>query len=333
MSNDKLASMKTDPVGGPATTLRIKDHPEDASYYLLSDIHVGGIAFNDKAFQGVLDEVMADDNRYVIGLGDYVTGVHTMHPYYEHLATPVHDIHDLNTVDGQFDAFTDLMRPIAEDGKLVGLISGNHDHRFDKIRVFVAKMAKDLCLNGNKVPYLSVSSMLTFGYGNWKPENTIDMFLAHEGRRLPNGAKDIRQRSTNRSAALQRNLEFHFDSADLFAHGHTHELKVVEPLHEFQVTVRDEKGKFHKEMVGWDTFSPKVPKGYKYVHPYSKHYAVTGTFEGQGTSVDVTDLDPELYASIPHTYAQKHNWAPSNQGYVRVDVKDGKIDKVVPVEV
>lgn len=313
--------MDFDKIGGPATKLRLPNMPSEYECAFTSDIHVGGIAFDDKAYQDMLDWVLGDENRYLFNLGDNIIGSHPFHPYYEHLTVPVHEKFDLNTVKGQADAFVAINEEVAREGRLLQIIEGNHDWRFRTILPVGAYISQQL-----SVPYCGVSSLITLQHT--KGVRDLDFFLAHEGPRLPKGAKDIRQRMANQEAALQRGMEFHFDSADFLAYGHTHQLQVTGPPGgKFPVRVRDKAGKFHEVEVEWSDFGPMklARKGLKYVHPYAKWYANTGTFERTGVTVDVTDMAPDQFEKVPATYSQRANWQPTRVGYVRLKVKEGKI--------
>lgn len=91
--------------------------------YLIADCHIGSEYFNQPKLQEVIDEVLEKDNAYVILNGDLI------------------DNATKNSVSFDYDGLTpsaslglclQLMKPLADAGKILCINSGNHEDRSDK---------------------------------------------------------------------------------------------------------------------------------------------------------------------------------------------------------
>lgn len=90
--------------------------------YLIADCHIGSEYFNQPKLQEVIDEVLERENAYVILNGDLI------------------DNATKNSVSFDYDGLTpsaslglclQLMKPLADKGKILCINSGNHEDRSD----------------------------------------------------------------------------------------------------------------------------------------------------------------------------------------------------------
>lgn len=121
----------------------------------LHDIHLGAINSNIKKFEAYVNYVLNTPDTYTIGLGDLIenaTKCSVGMGVYES------DFH----IDDQIDQMVEHLRPLAEAGKLLGLMPGNHEYRTMKLVKLdpMYLIAKEL-----KVPYLGWSGYYRFVVG------------------------------------------------------------------------------------------------------------------------------------------------------------------------
>jgi len=170
-----------------------------AEVLFFGDLHFGHPGCDIERAKRMLDYCLAK-KVYVLGMGDYLEAG---------LRDSVGDSVFMQTLNpqGQMDFITELLKPIAEAGLLVGLLIGNHEGRILKntsVNV-VSLMAKIL-----GVPYLGYACWNLFYVGS----QNYKVYALH-------GSTGSRYVYTKLKALVD--ISHNFD-ADLLAMGHVHEL-------------------------------------------------------------------------------------------------------------
>lgn len=134
--------------------------PNDFDLYCISDFHIGTVAFAEKPFIRMIDEIKQNDTALVVGLGDYVEGRSVDHPYFEWSTT------DLNTPIAykQAELVVKYLDPIKN--KILVLLEGNHD-RYSKN--YIGLVENIVCKE------------LSVDFGTW---SCIAKFTAENGNRF-----------------------------------------------------------------------------------------------------------------------------------------------------
>jgi hypothetical protein len=122
----------------------------------LHDIHLGAMNSNVAKFQAYVDFILNTPDTYTIGLGDLLENATKCS-----VGMGVYES-DFD-IDEQIDQIADYLRPLADAGKLLGLMPGNHEYRTMKlVKLDPMKLvAKEL-----GVPYLGWSGYFKFVVGN-----------------------------------------------------------------------------------------------------------------------------------------------------------------------
>lgn len=109
--------------------------PGDVVIYFLGDIHEGSANHQAKALEKAV-KIIAEENAYWIGLGDYVDAINHHDPRFNPLEISkeygIRDLSDLPRCQCQHVA--EKLKPIA--GKCLGLLSGNHEDALRRYNTF-----------------------------------------------------------------------------------------------------------------------------------------------------------------------------------------------------
>lgn len=177
----------------------------------LGDSHAGAPTFEQEKFENMI-QYCKEKKVYVVGMGDYIEAG---------LKTSVGDsvYKQKFDVQAQLDYITSIFTPLAEQGLLIGLLSGNHEARIEKdAGINVTKTISNI-LN---VPYLedNIYTILKVGGINYRCYFTHGSTMS----RLPH-------------TKMKKIMDLgNFVRADLFAMGHSHELATfTTPVKEFNL--------------------------------------------------------------------------------------------------
>jgi hypothetical protein len=187
----------------PQLNVRVfKTNSDKISIVPITDLHYGARKHNAPLLRQYLSYIMNTPDCYAIGLGDYMenaTRTSVGLGMYEE------DIH----FPQQYERLEEMLRPLAQAGKLLGLHTGNHEMRATLATGMdpVYMLAKSLC-----VPYLGYTA-----FHKWVVGDVTYKVLTVHGRsaaRSPSG----------RLNAL-RNLR-DIVQADIYMMGHLHDRQV-----------------------------------------------------------------------------------------------------------
>lgn len=122
----------------------------------IHDIHLGAINSNVKKFQAYIDYIESTPDTYTIAIGDMIENATKCS-----VGMGVYES-DFD-IDEQIDQIADYLRPLADSGKLLGIMPGNHEYRTMKLVKLdpMYLVAKEL-----GIPYLGWSGYFKFVIGD-----------------------------------------------------------------------------------------------------------------------------------------------------------------------
>lgn len=181
----------------------------------IGDTHLGDINCDVKALKEQINWVLKKKNTYTILMGDLCNSIvasdskrydpDTIDPKY-------------NSLEKEFNGIIDLFQPLADKGKILASISGNHEGEIYKRHHF--NISRQIC-KSLKVPYAGSAAFIKLKMlrneksGNKKNTSSVTIFATHGyggGRSM--GAK------VNKLGDLMSFLDF-----DIGLMGHNHTLQ------------------------------------------------------------------------------------------------------------
>jgi hypothetical protein len=206
----------------------------------------------------------------------------------------------------RFDPETNISSPLIQkkdmkakleaiQGKLDTMLDGNHERYLLKK---VGQITKDLC-DDLKITYGTFASKLEFS-DNYK------FFIMHGARGINSMSPDPVRKRAYMLFTLQRHLQDLAGDCIVMAKGHAHKLLVSKPL-PLLYTVT-EKGKIKAKYT--QPGSRDV-----YISPEHRYYACTGSF-----------LKSQMIGVS--TYSERFELAPVELGYIKIIIRDKKVQDV-----
>ena len=179
----------------------------------LGDIHLGSRACDEKKLDNLISWILTKEDTYVLGMGDYVDAIlRTDLKRFSARCSKKEMMEDLDSVlNEQRDLVIKKFKKLAEAGKLLGLLRGNHEEKISKYHQY--DIMKDLCQTLN-VPNLGYSCYyrLYLTRGRHGSTQVIDIY-AHHGH----GSSRRTGGSVNRFDDIMKGYE-----ADIYLMGHDH---------------------------------------------------------------------------------------------------------------
>jgi predicted phosphodiesterase len=190
--------------------------------YILGDTHFPRGKKNK--FQEVIDVILKDKDGYMIGLGDWIEAIKYGDPRYdpEEIAASILEYGgEINMINEQWRQFEDMIKPLVQKNKILGLHQGNHEYQFTKRNSFNGLKAMCNRLNIKYLDYLP--AIWRFKYKN---KELKIMTLHGVGSGIGEGY-EIKQ--LDKHARL-------FDDIDIIAEGHTHKLSISTTSDRLKIT-------------------------------------------------------------------------------------------------
>lgn len=273
---------------------------ESYELILFGDDQEGNALKYRKGYEGCIEYILSSPNRYAIHMGDDMEAYWIDDPRYD----PV--ILQSTPLEQQKQVVRDL-KPLADSGKLITLLYGNHAHRLSpKVGNIVMNTCDAEHLN---IPYGGYSCAVTF-VDTYGPQ--FKGYFTHGRKSIRSIADDPVRRTANERLQLKQHLKNKMGDCLLMAKGHTHRLIVTEPLTQLYLTTEPDIKQHY-------THNPPFGKG-GYVHPDHRWYANTGSFLrtlGEGVM----------------GYSEFGEYDPIELGYIVVEVNDRNITNVRKVVV
>jgi hypothetical protein len=136
---------------------RFPDRPSQIEISHLTDLQYGSKGFQRKRFLQYRDWILSSPNRFVVLGGDLVdaaTIISVASPY-ENTEEPI----------DQVDGVVDILQPLADAGRLLGYVGGNHERR--TVKTF-GDCGRIIARNLN-VPYSRGVQLIDILFGQHKP--------------------------------------------------------------------------------------------------------------------------------------------------------------------
>lgn len=113
-------------------TIRVKSRFDVVKIWFVGDEHVGASGFAEDKLRQTVQEVKANPNAYVVGMGDYCDFIGFTDPRFDPAQIdPSYRIADLkNIAEKQLRHFTSIMNPIRD--RYIGWIGGNHEDQWER---------------------------------------------------------------------------------------------------------------------------------------------------------------------------------------------------------
>lgn len=136
---------------------RFPDKPASIEISHLTDLQYGAKGFDEKRFIKYRDWILSVKNRFVVLGGDVIDAatVLSIASPYENTEEPI----------DQADGAVELLKPLADEGRLLGYVGGNHERR--TVKSFGD--AGRIIARGLKVPYSRGVQLIDIHFGQHKP--------------------------------------------------------------------------------------------------------------------------------------------------------------------
>ena len=274
--------------------------PRDCVIFDMSDFHVGSPNCALDTLQEVVNKIKRSRNTYVIFKGDAIECITPGDKRYTH--TCVMD--EYKTPKHQADKVIEMFRPIKD--RILAWGIGNHCLKLINIMDFGRFMADSL-----GVPYGAY--VFKIHYSDPDGNFIFKSYHTHGWGNLSSNAKDDIQRDANRKAALKQKLVASAMSDCIYmSMGHNHQLIVVDPTIQNRLALTDDGVQIHQH------YHTQSHQDASSISPDSRWYATTGRFRRLYSKPGVGATD----------YGEMSGYSPSEIGYAKITVKDGRITKV-----
>lgn len=178
----------------------------------IGDIHLGSINCDKQYLHRMLDYINKTPNVYMLGMGDYADCIYGSDKRFDMESMDL----DYKTPEDQQHALYRLFLPLAKKGKILGLLTGNHE---DKIRKLSGiDITRGLC-NQLGIPYLGMSAYVCLSFigresGERRHRNQIQIYCHH-------GYFGGREKASKVASLMKLSRVY---EADAYLVGHCHDL-------------------------------------------------------------------------------------------------------------
>lgn len=194
----------------------------------IHDIHYGSVNSNKDKFRAYVDYILRTPDTYTIGLGDLIENATKTSVG---LGVYEQEVH----IDEQIEHMAEWLEPLAKEGKLLGLMPGNHEYRtavltkLDPMRMVARELTK---ATGVHVPFLGYQ-----GYHKWVIGDQVYKAMTFHGRSsagTPGGRINSVRKMANVAAEM-----------DMYFMGHVHSIQDDTDVY-YYIDDEDDRLKFKK---------------------------------------------------------------------------------------
>lgn len=174
----------------------------------ICDLHLGAYSFMSQAFDNYINYILSNDDVYTIGIGDLVENATKTSVGLGLFEEEMH-------LDEQLDILAAKLEPLVKAGKLLGLQTGNHEHRTE---VLVGLNPMKILAKRLGVPYLRYQA-----YFKWVVGDQIYHAMTVHGR-------GNSQTAPGKLNAVMKNINI--ADVDIYIVGHMHDkIDYVKPVY------------------------------------------------------------------------------------------------------
>ena len=134
--------------------------PDVFDIYPIGDIHLGSIACVEDELQKTLQAVLHNPKAYMIGMGDMTECITKNDPRFDVGGLADWVVKD-NIVESQRQRVVELLKPLADKGKIITLLTGNHEETVHSVWQY--DMTRNLCQD-LKVSYGGYSCFVVMNF-------------------------------------------------------------------------------------------------------------------------------------------------------------------------
>jgi len=181
--------------------------------YVTGDFHVGAKGCDHELLEATIKHIEKDPDGYVLLLGDLAECINKKDRRSDSTAIHPKFASDLGNLIGNQEYYVrELLRPLAEQDKILAVMMGNHERTFElKDDVSITRnLVRDL-----KIPYGGYSCIIAWSFC-YQGKNPVKRVLihAHHG----SGGGRSRGAKLNKLEAQESVVE----GCDIYARGHAH---------------------------------------------------------------------------------------------------------------
>lgn len=264
------------------------------------DWHLGNCNAHIDGIKEAIKRAQEPDT-YIVLKGDLLDSILPNDKRYAHCAVSI------PTPMQSLDLLTELLQPVR--GKILAVLLGNHEYHLINTLNTAWELAKRL-----DAPYGGYACKFTALDEKHKVRHK--MFLTHGHGALPAGAKDAIQRRANQESALKRKLEGTGHSDCIYmSMAHTHKLMTVAPTINHEVMMTDNGKKLQQQ------YRVHSAQNTQYIPPEARWYGCSGSMLKTNTAPGVGAI----------SYSEVFMYAPSEMGWLEVQVENGEVAAVKKV--
>lgn len=178
--------------------------------YAVADVHIGSHECDLEGFRAFLRRVLSESDSFIVLCGDVLDNA-VCSPATVFQGSP----HDA------METAVELLLPLAEDGRILGMVSGNHEQRTSRLADVDISEVLAYRLGVQDVYRQNMAFVRVNLKGN-STQDTYNLLLMH-------------------GASKARKDRFHVEGVDAFISGHTHDPYVSRPAR----LVFSQKGTIH----------------------------------------------------------------------------------------
>jgi len=264
--------------------------PQNYELILIGDNHEGNLLSYRKGYLECIQYALAEKNRFVLHMGDEMEAFWIDDPRYDPATL------NKNPLAQQEQVIADL-KPLAEAGKLITILFGNHSHR---LYPKVGDITESTCTKLG-IEYGGFSCVVNF---TDKKGIQFKGFFTHGRKLIRSIADDPVRNLANLQLQLKQHLKYKMGDCLLMAKGHTHRLLICDPRTQLYLTTDPD---IHQRY----TSNPPFGK-MGYIHPDHRWYCNTGSFL-------------KTFGENITSYSELGEYDPVEMGYIIVSVKDRQI--------
>lgn len=164
--------------------------------WTVADVHIGSNECQLEAFRAFLRRVMDDDDSFIVCCGDLINNC------IKDSVTNVYD--ETMPPSAQIQLAADLLRPLAQHGKILGIFDGNHDARSAK-SVKMDQGYTIFCLAGCLELYRQRMAFVRVRLVRGSNTDTYNIMLVH-----------------GKTANKRKQFSYVVEGIDAIVAGHTH---------------------------------------------------------------------------------------------------------------